>query len=238
MELIEANTENKEAEITLNKKIESLQTEIIEKEKEHQLEIMETQMQCYSEMINIIDQNDLYCISDLKKSILYLACQFGYINIVKYLLNNQKTNINLLTKVKSSDDVFIYLSNMKNGKRQFLNGSIKPKDQIYAEKTALHIAIENGHTEIVQFLISNPNIDINLKQKLYNNDCIMEEHTPLYIAIENEKTEIIKILLSHSDIDINCISVMNTPVYRSNIQEEAKDREVYTIKNIGTRKEI
>lgn len=243
MEFIKANIENKEAVISecqsQNKKIECLQTEINEKEKEHQLEIIKTQNQCYSEMINIMDPSDLYCIDDFKKSILYLACKFGYINVVKYLLNNRKADINSITKVKSKDNyMFIYLSNLKNGKRESLTGRINPEDKVYIEKTALHISIEEGHTEIVQFLVSNPNIDINLKQKLYENDCIMEEKTPLYIAIEKENTEIIKILLSRSDIDINCMSVINTSVYMSNIKEEVKNCEVFTIKDIGIRREI
>ena len=127
---------------------------------------------------------------------------------------------------------------MKNGKRESLTGSINAKDKMHIEKTALHIAIENGHTEIVQLLLSNPKININIKLKVYRNDCIIEEKTALFIAIENENIEIIKMLLSKSDIDINCMSVINTSVYISNIDEETKEGEVFTIKKIGNRKEI
>lgn len=31
----------------------------------------------------------------------------------------------------------------------------------YSQKNALHIAVQNGNTEIVKLLLSNPHIDVN-----------------------------------------------------------------------------
>lgn len=60
---------------------------------------------------------------------------------------------------------------------------------------ALIFAVENNHVEIVKYLVSLKEIEINAQ------DYIKE--TALHYAVRDKKIEIIKILLSNAKIDIN-----------------------------------
>ena len=94
--------------------------------------------------------------------------------------------------------------------------------------TPLIYAAYNGHTEIVQLLLSNPNIDINCKnvliwKHLYHSNLIFLwyssfyhfwnliwkfNYTPLIVASSIGYTEIVKLLLSQSGIEINCKDIL------------------------------
>jgi ankyrin repeat protein len=112
---------------------------------------------------------------------------------------------------------------MKNNKKQFLSYIatqdatiagmellLKDKVNINAhddtEKTALYMACEHGHVEIVKFLLQQKNIDIN-KTDIHNT-------SPLHIACRRGHTEIVRILLQDSRIiNINLPDMAdNTPL--------------------------
>ena len=117
---------------SLKQKIDTL---LNETENEYQLKLIETQMQSYTEMLDIINPDELYRISDLKESILYFACKFGNMNIVKYLITQKKVDINTITKIKfTEDNLFLYLLNMTEGKIQPMVSNNFANDKNYIEK--------------------------------------------------------------------------------------------------------
>lgn len=83
----------------------------------------------------------------------------------------------------------------------------------FLNKTALHVAVEKGNIEIVELLLSNPNININIlsiskyfffiKIGIVVFFLIFVHRTALHIAIDKENMEIIKLLLENTNIDIN-----------------------------------
>ena len=90
--------------------------------------------------------------------------------------------------------------------------------------TALAYAAHHGHTEIVDHLLLQPNIDINIKGILnqkhswYSNLISISNHfwnwnqsfnwTPLICSAANGHTEIVNYLLSQPNIDINCKNIL------------------------------
>ena len=61
--------------------------------------------------------------------------------------------------------------------------------------TALHLAVDKGHIDIVQQLINHKDININIAPD--------NGGTALHWAAEKDYTEIIKILVNHKNININ-----------------------------------
>lgn len=74
------------------------------------------------------------------------------------------------------------------------------------EKTLLHLAIEDNNIDIVKFLLSFDDLDINLKSECIKYGFYDKDLTPLCFAIENSNIEIVKALLANDKIDINCRS--------------------------------
>ena len=71
------------------------------------------------------------------------------------------------------------------------------------ERTPLLIAAARGNTEIVNLLLSKPDIDVNKCEQVM---CIGERtkgRTPLYFAAWHGHTEIVKLLLDYPGIDVN-----------------------------------
>lgn len=77
----------------------------------------------------------------------------------------------------------------------------------WQKKTILYKAIENNNIEIIDLLLSNPNIDVNYKSLRINNfkglGVKKEIKTILYRAVESNNPSIVKNLLSKSNIDVN-----------------------------------
>ena len=69
------------------------------------------------------------------------------------------------------------------------------RDSYYDGYTALHYAASNGHREICELLISNSNIDINVKDNIGD--------TALHSAASNGHREICELFMSNSNIDIS-----------------------------------
>ena len=81
-------------------------------------------------------------------------------------------------------------------KRELANG-VDVNSQDDMGDTALIWAIVNGHTEIADELLKQPNINVNIKNK-YGN-------TALIWANREGHIEIVKELLKHPNIDVNSI---------------------------------
>ncbi|WP_162801686.1 ankyrin repeat domain-containing protein [Candidatus Chromulinivorax destructor] len=78
----------------------------------------------------------------------------------------------------------------------------------YQAQSLLMTAIVSGHSNIVSFLLRQPEIDVNYQDK--------DWRTALLIASSTNKVEIVKMLLNHNDISVNLASKDgNTPLYRA-----------------------
>jgi len=84
------------------------------------------------------------------------------------------------------------------GNKQILNFLITEGADIDATgkdgRTMLHLAAENGHVEIVRYLVEEKGLDINAKYK--------DRYTPLHFAVENGHVEIVRYLVEEKGIDI------------------------------------
>ena len=121
---------------------------------------------------------------------LYIAIKKENYEIVKLLLSHENIDINkkyiLSSKLNEID-------NEKNYEEDFIEEKIedissqnnKYKDvdiDIYwIEKTALHLAIKESNSQIVQLLINNPNIDVNAKLLKYYSFKKYNEYSVDYV---------------------------------------------------------
>ena len=103
---------------------------------------------------------------------------------------------------------------------------------------ALHIACENGYTDIVKLLLTYPTIDINSKQKSgatpLHLACWKGFFLPLFgAASEEDYTEIVKALLLHSNIDVNLQDVDGkTPLHIACLRYECSDNTKEVVKTL------
>lgn len=105
---------------------------------------------------------------------LLVAAQKGHIEIVEILLKN-----NARSDVFEEVSLWIYWN---------INTLLK-LDLIYKNgKSALHLASEYGHCDVVNLL---------LKQKLFINAKTKNGFTPLHLACQNGHTELVKLLLNN-----------------------------------------
>lgn len=61
-------------------------------------------------------------------------------------------------------------------------------------KTALHLGIKHHHLDVVKFLVSLPEIEINKRAK--------RGDSALHFAVNVDSTEFLKVVLSHPDVDL------------------------------------
>ena len=124
-------------------------------------------------------------LGEESKSILFLAAEKDYAEIVQILINRNDINVNEISEIYG------------------------PIGQSYAymtkKLTALHIAVENENFESIKVLLSAININANCIEY----DAIplrgIKEKTPLIIAIEKENSNIVQLLLSKSETNPNQI---------------------------------
>lgn len=96
------------------------------------------------------------------------------------------------------------------------------------EETALHIAVENKYSKIVEILLDYHSVDVNIRT-MHDNDGSIEQKTALHIAIEKNNLEIIKLLLECKMIDVN-IKSYNSDSYEQKtalyVAVENENREI------------
>ncbi|GBN59408.1 Ankyrin-3 [Araneus ventricosus] len=114
---------------------------------------------------------------------LHLASEKGHASVVKVLLESVDINVN----AKNLD------------KRKLIYpvhpGDDTERNKLTIGKTALYLAVQNGHFELVKLLVSHKETDVNTKDKY--------DESYLYFAVTNGLGEIAKLLLSHIKIDPN-----------------------------------
>ena len=117
-----------------------------------------------------------------------IACQYGHLEVIKFLTNEKKANI----ESKSNDGVTpLYIACQEGhlGIAIFLGGKKRANANVQRNNgfTPLHAACFFGFTEVVKFLVNKLNVKIDF---IDNIDGL----TALDLAIEYGNSEIIKIL--------------------------------------------
>ncbi|KAK8838749.1 hypothetical protein M9Y10_032788 [Tritrichomonas musculus] len=175
---------------------------------------------------------------DINK-ILFIAVQNENVKAVKFLLENPNIDINSYFDkgnqiVQYKDDINVNTNVDKNETE--IKDITKEKCQFIEYKTALHIAVETGNTEILSLLLNHPNIKVNSKtvekkiggsedsygDLVYNivsYTRIMK--SALHIAIQNNDYESVELLLDDPFIDVNSISKHEYRYYYSYQRERS-----------------
>jgi len=186
------------------------------------------------------------CLDKYGNSILHISCELGYIEIVKYLLekkvlNNQK-NKNFKTPIHiASQKGFVDIIQLMLQRHDILIDDIDSNG-----KTALIMACENDHLNIVKLLLrSNSNIYIrdnkgksaifyacqvnntemikalinaNVDIMQYDNDTVY----PLHLACMNGNLEIVKMFVETLNADVECRDKNGyTPLYVAYINQRS-----------------
>ena len=143
-----------------------------------------------------------------EKTAFYLAVEKGNLELIKNLLSKSEVNINFKnnfkTKIYDEKDCYTCATD------------VEIQETVETEfKTALYYAVENEKLDILRFLLSNEEIDVNLSctsDEYYrlaycNEDRKVNkyevEKTPFYLAVEYKNIEIIQLLLQNANININ-----------------------------------
>ena len=143
---------------------------------------------------------------ELKKTLLYVATEKGYIEIVKLLLSFPNIDVNRYSK-----DFAIDLES----------------NEECISATALHCAVNYGELEIAKLLLSHKNIDTNkLDMKLTYED------SPLMSAVKNNNLEMVKLLLESDKVDPYFESE-NSVLYAVNNENAEIVKELVSCKKIN-----
>ncbi|KAK8897711.1 hypothetical protein M9Y10_015676 [Tritrichomonas musculus] len=142
---------------------------------------------------------NLYYLKTEEKTVLHEAIESEYIEVVQYLLNNQKVDINCKHIERKTYQDYLTTGSFFYDKK--------------CEKELLHFAIKKGHIGIIELLLSNPKIDINSISTSWISEgggCITSfysstilERSSLYFAIKKEDIKVIQLFLSQPKIDVN-----------------------------------
>ena len=72
-------------------------------------------------------------------------------------------------------------------------------------KTLLHLGCESQNIQVVKYILSLKNVDVNATYKIGESS-----KSALHIAVEKNNIEIVKLLLEQPEIDVNSISIEKT----------------------------
>nr|CAG4708712.1 unnamed protein product [Naegleria fowleri] len=137
---------------------------------------------------------NLTTIND-KKTALMIACERGYLEVVKKLYDYTDKN--------ASETLFspIHVAAI-NGQNKILEYLVKEKKEnvdsqqdVYGY-TPLHLAAQYGHTETVAFLIDELNANKNIQ-------CTTERMLPIHTAILNNNLQVLKALVHRHSQEAN-----------------------------------
>ncbi|KAI2490607.1 serine/threonine kinase [Fragilaria crotonensis] len=99
----------------------------------------------------------------------------------------------------SDNDVALFFNaydgNLNKVRALLLDGANVNAQDSYGA-TALYIASQNGHLEVVRELLQHDNVDVNLQ-------CTDDGATALYMASQQGHLEVVRELLQHDNVDVN-----------------------------------
>jgi len=166
-------------------------------------------------LAEVVDANEMAITSQCLA--LIMASGQGHMDIVKFLLK-KGADINFKT-----DTVWVMRSTSGYGHTGVVelmltewteNADVYVKSKDFFGVTALVMASQNGHTEVVKLLLEN-GADVNMKIKLFGE-------TALWLASQNGHAEIVKLLLDKgADVNVKA----NDEILRQNFVGHFKGYE-------------
>jgi len=133
------------------------------------------------------------------RTVFFRACSHGRVDIVSYLVNDPRIDLNLA----SSQNCSPFAIACQEGHLPIVKLLLSPQcservdpTQAKGGATALFLASQNGHVEIVQLLLADARLDVNLARDT-------DKATPFYVACEKGHLDIIKLLLAHPRVEVN-----------------------------------
>lgn len=164
--------------------------------------------------INVVDKSG--------ESILFLASLHGYIDLVRTIINEGKTDVNIASRQDQMTPLMaaIYLKNIEIVK-VLLDAGVNIDIKNKHGQTALFLAIENNAREAVRLFLHNhadPDLPIKIKEE---NGSIM--FTNLALAIQTGNLDIVKDLLAAG---ANVNSVMDNISAIEFAEELLKEKEI------------
>jgi ankyrin repeat protein len=168
-------------------------------------------------------------LDSLGLSAIHIATRENNFIMVRLLVEKNKGSVNFVVSKGEFEKFtplhFATLNNNPEMVEFLLNNKAKTEKITKSDKTALHIAVENDNTSIVQLLLAKEVDKINLNSLLHiviekNNTEILKLFlekganpniarsdglTPIVIAITNYKDDLLSILLESKKLDINSL---------------------------------
>ena len=152
---------------------------------------------------------------------LYRACKYGYVNVVRHLLEDSSVDPNAREQIVCDPGGYLGLAAPTHGgptalyaaaaaghvtvvKLLLACDSIKPNETVLRSfdhfPTALWEAVHQNHEDVVRALLSHPDIEPN-KGALGDNNS--EASIPLCEAVHRNHVGVVQALLAHPRIDVN-----------------------------------
>ena len=140
--------------------------------------------------------------------LLHIACQWGDVDIVRYLITDERCNPNVKSSTSKNtplhiaakygqDDTIVKLLSYKE---------CDPNAQNKEGDTPLHLAVSWSKTAVVSKLLSYRECNPNAQNK--------DGDTPLHLAVSWNKTAVVSKLLAHHQINVNAQNKKsNTPLH-------------------------
>ena len=134
------------------------------------------------------------------QSLFTIAAQECQVNVVEYLLENKKCDVNHLDINKNT--ALMHTADKKDKKEDsyalaqlLIKKGADVNIQGKEGNTAMMLCCDNNRLDLVNLLLHNSNVDVNIAgQDLF---------TPLIIAARGNKEDIVRALLKDSNIDVN-----------------------------------
>lgn len=130
-----------------------------------------------------------------KETALFIAVKQRNLNMIQLILSSENINPNSLSEYESNSSTS--------------NNSISTSIRTGWQKSPLHLAIEEKQISVIQYLLSHPMIDVNIKcQNISstNQNIQIMKKTSLFLAIERHSIDIVQLLLQNEKIDLDMLS--------------------------------
>ncbi|XP_036370677.1 putative ankyrin repeat protein RBE_0319 [Octopus sinensis] len=177
--------------------------------------------------VNAVDSDDV--------TALHVACGLGYENIIKEL---QIPELKVNAKDKKYENTPLHWA-CRSGHKQAVQQLLNSKPDVNLTNaegnTPLHLAVLNQRYDVVAFLLSQPDVEVNTKN--------IKETTPLFDAVSLSHFGILQKLVSHGaeldalDADGNNCLHLAVKKDKFHSEEETGEHLDYFWKRLGLEKE-
>ena len=155
------------------------------------------------EIIQTLDKKG----ADFQKT-LQIAAEYGHYEIFMWILKNKNSDIHERDQFNRT---FLHLA-ASGGNCQLVQFLVDQGLDVNGIDgtgwTPLHFAVERKRIDVVKLLLSNPRVNVNCKDFIFESSLVMWHAIgncmPLHHAVHNQDIPMVKLLLSAPKIDVNC----------------------------------